>query len=117
MAAKRRSARGDTSPDKSSEKLLNERYRELKKRYLRVARENNRLRKALAVYENLMVDPEDPQLMDQQEVLTQVQMLSEDTCTGCGKGTYQELDLGHLILKTCQECGYRTKVRVPLIRD
>lgn len=97
-----------------SDKATLARYRELKKRYMKVVKENARLRKQLSVYEAWTDDKE---VESEVALLTQEQVLPVDTCTLCGEGTYSELDLGHLIIKTCDKCGYRSRHKVSPIRD
>lgn len=106
----RSTARTNTSPEKGSDKHNAERYRELKKRYMRILRENARLRKALSVYESLM----EPYEIDLTEVPDDPII---EVCPKCNKGTYDELDLGHVLIKTCNSCGNRVKLKVPLIRS
>jgi hypothetical protein len=109
-------ARSNTSPEKGSDKRTNERYRELKKRYLRICRENARLKKTLAVYESWTELSAEDEVEQQKQIKLATDMLPEDTCTSCGTGQFEELDLGHLLIKTCTSCGYRIREKLSLIR-
>lgn len=83
-----------------------ERLRSLKKRYLRVCRENARLRKLLAQHE--IKDTEESEL----ESLQLVEEVEVSKCQKCKQGEYTELSLNHVKLQICNSCGHRIKEKV-----
>lgn len=104
----RNKPRNDTSSEVSSVKRTEERYRELKKRYMKVCRDNARLRRELNKY--ISLEP-----LDIGEDLSAVEAVDIPLCTQCGKGELKEIKLPKFTLSICQSCGHKTKIQLESI--
>lgn len=100
--AKKREGHAGSPSDTDKEHELADKLRAMKKRYMRAVKENARLKKELAKYEDRLDDEK-----VSQEIAEATYVLEKEVCPECHEGTLEEFTFGTKILKICNRCRCR----------